>query len=276
MLDLHPRKQPCQARSRVTVDAILDACARLLREGGYAALTTNHIAECAGVSIGTLYEFFPSKEAIVAALIERRLEDVVGEVARRLEEVLAMGLQPQPSYADGGGQPMSEADEWNLAEFLIRGLVDLVSSDGELYRVLVREVPFGARLPAMQRALATLFDLARCAGERAADRLDLPHVEADSWLIARMVYQAVLEIAFTDEAAPDRELLTRELVRLTARMIWGTDPDDPERGRGRSAAGRRPPSTPPPAAGAASPSPRTAPCSARPSRAACRPPGSRR
>ena len=63
-----PRKLPVQSRSRVTFQAILDATARILKTNGYNAITTNRIAEEAGVSIGTLYEFFGNKGAIFAEL----------------------------------------------------------------------------------------------------------------------------------------------------------------------------------------------------------------
>lgn len=71
---LGPRKRPSQGRSRETVAAILDGAARVFEERGYAAGTTNRIAERAGVSIGSLYEYFPNKDAIVVALAERELE----------------------------------------------------------------------------------------------------------------------------------------------------------------------------------------------------------
>jgi AcrR family transcriptional regulator len=65
------RKRPQQARSRAMVDSILDAAARVLRKHGYDDATTNRIAEVAGVSVGSLYQYFPNKEALVRALIER-------------------------------------------------------------------------------------------------------------------------------------------------------------------------------------------------------------
>ncbi|WP_439528100.1 TetR/AcrR family transcriptional regulator [Pannonibacter sp.] len=77
---MKPRKQPRQGRSRQTCDAILEASARILEEDGIARFTTNRIAERAGVSIGSLYQYYPSKEAILAALIrglhEELLEDL--------------------------------------------------------------------------------------------------------------------------------------------------------------------------------------------------------
>ncbi len=205
MAQLKPRKLPRQARSKATFDAILEACARLLQSGDYGAVTTNHIAERAGVSIGTLYEFFPSKESIVAALSERRLGRLMEEVKEGLE--IALGLE-----------------EREAAEFLIRRIVDAVSSERELYRVLLRQAPFLQRLPATRQAIAAFFELGRLAGQRASRRMNLPHLEADVWLIGRMVQSGVLEIAFLEDDTFDRKLLTDELVRLTFRMIQGRDP----------------------------------------------------
>lgn len=74
----YPRKLPSQARSRDLVEAMLTATARVLCEEGTDALTTNRIAEVAGVSIGSLYQYFPGKEALLASVLERELErDVV-------------------------------------------------------------------------------------------------------------------------------------------------------------------------------------------------------
>jgi AcrR family transcriptional regulator len=69
-----PRKRPRQERSKATVDAILAATARVLVKDGYDGLTTNTVATTAGVSIGSLYQYFPNKEALVAALIEHHLD----------------------------------------------------------------------------------------------------------------------------------------------------------------------------------------------------------
>lgn len=69
-----PRKIPKQARSAMMVDSILEAAARILEDEGIAQLNTNHIAQRAGVSVGSFYQYFPSKDAIVAELI--RIEHV--------------------------------------------------------------------------------------------------------------------------------------------------------------------------------------------------------
>lgn len=72
--DLEPRRVPSQDRSRKRVDAILDALAELLVERGFDAINTHHVAERANVPVGTLYQFFPNKYALVSALSRRYID----------------------------------------------------------------------------------------------------------------------------------------------------------------------------------------------------------
>jgi AcrR family transcriptional regulator len=79
---LRPRKQPRQARASATVEIILQAAARILATESLAGFNTNRVAEVAGVSVGSLYQYFPNKSAMVAALIQRdqtRLGDAIEE-----------------------------------------------------------------------------------------------------------------------------------------------------------------------------------------------------
>ncbi|MCB9781295.1 MAG: TetR/AcrR family transcriptional regulator [Alphaproteobacteria bacterium] len=68
------RRKPTQARAIATWDAIVEACAQVLRDEGAAAVSTNRIAEVAGVSIGSLYQYFPNKESVLLALADREVE----------------------------------------------------------------------------------------------------------------------------------------------------------------------------------------------------------
>lgn len=74
---LSPRKKPQQERSRVTIDAIFDAAIQLLLAGGLDRITTIQIAERAGVSVGSLYQYFPNKRALLAAVVRRHVGEVV-------------------------------------------------------------------------------------------------------------------------------------------------------------------------------------------------------
>ena len=95
--DANPRKRPRQARSRATVEAIVTAAAQVLIEQGYEGATTARVAERAGVSIGSLYQYFPNKEALIAALIERHAGEIVAIMHRALDDpaggTLADGLR---------------------------------------------------------------------------------------------------------------------------------------------------------------------------------------
>ena len=77
-----PRKTPRQARARTTVGAILEAAARILASGSAQALTTNRVAEVAGVSIGSLYQYFPNREAILAELIREKRARLAAALAQ--------------------------------------------------------------------------------------------------------------------------------------------------------------------------------------------------
>jgi len=83
------RRQPRQARSRDTVDALLEAAARVFRREGWRA-TTNRIAAEAGVSVGSLYEYFPNKQALLTALAERHLIVAERGVAAALDETQSL------------------------------------------------------------------------------------------------------------------------------------------------------------------------------------------
>ncbi|WP_321933322.1 TetR/AcrR family transcriptional regulator [Paraburkholderia sp. J8-2] len=77
---LEARKRPVQRRSAATVDAILEAAARILESAGLAGYTTNAIAARAGVSVGSLYQYFPNRDALTAALIDRESAPLLAEV----------------------------------------------------------------------------------------------------------------------------------------------------------------------------------------------------
>jgi len=122
---LAPRRQPKQRRARLTVDAVLEAAVKVLKREGFSALTTNRIAEVAGVSIGSVYQYFPDKGAIFAALHRRHIE----EIDRMIEAQL---LRHATSPLD------------DLIRAMIEAMVEAHIADPELYELLMTEVPHRA------------------------------------------------------------------------------------------------------------------------------------
>ena len=124
------RREPRQRRSRFTVDSILDAVAVVLKQHGPNAVTTNRISEAAGFSIGSLYQYFPDKQAIYGALHERHVNEVRRVIADTVEERF-LG-----SFA-------------NFTCALVEALAKVHASDPRLHRLVTALVPEG---PAVFRA----------------------------------------------------------------------------------------------------------------------------
>ena len=114
------RKAPRQARSRATVEAVIEAGARILSEQGWAGFTTNRVAEAAGVSIGSLYQYFPDKLSLVDAIRRRHLADSLAAV--------------RTAWSDG--KPLTA-----FVEDLVDGIVAAHSIHRGLHRVLLDEAP---------------------------------------------------------------------------------------------------------------------------------------
>jgi len=119
---INPRKEASQERSRATVEALVDATARILVREGFDKASTNRIAEVAGVSVGSLYQYFPSKEALVAAVIERHQQEIMQVVRGELAEV--------------ANQPIEQG-----VRTLVAAAVKAHRVDPKLHRVLAEQIP---------------------------------------------------------------------------------------------------------------------------------------
>lgn len=119
------RRKPSQKRAKVTVEAMLDAAMLLLKRRGAHAITTNRIAETAGVSIGSVYQYFPNKHAVFAALHERHIGLVSEVISRKIRDSAESSLE-------------------ELIEGLIDGMIEAHTIDPELSELLQSEVPHRA------------------------------------------------------------------------------------------------------------------------------------
>lgn len=113
-----PRKTPSQARSKATSEALLTAAAHILETQGLAGFNTNAVAERAGVSIGSLYQYFPNKDAILGALIEQH--------NREFSEMMAtvFATADGPSLIDDLGLLLQEAVDWHSTRYRLSRILD--------------------------------------------------------------------------------------------------------------------------------------------------------
>lgn len=173
-INLRQRKSPRQRRSADTVEALLTAAARVLERESLAGFNTNRVAEVAGVSVGSLYQYFPNKSALIAALIDRQQS----ALAERIEACVA---------AQHGGslrQALQALAEIGIEQQYGRPLLAAALDHEEL------RLPLGARLRESEQrigtAVATL--LQRHAAELAAPLQ--PADVHDAFVIAKALIEA--------------------------------------------------------------------------------------
>jgi AcrR family transcriptional regulator len=136
----HARRAPKQGRSKALVDALLEAAARILVRDGWGALTTNRVAAEAGVSVGSLYQYYPHKDAIVAALVERLGDDMLASLLD-----VGHGLR---------GRSVAEA-----VTTIVRAALEATRRDAALHRALARELPRLGALAVYERMSRRLADV---------------------------------------------------------------------------------------------------------------------
>lgn len=196
-----PRKKAVQPRARATVDAILTATARLLVREGYDRASTNRIAEAAGVSIGSLYQYFPSKEALVAALLARHVEEMSELLHRAAATVVDAPL------------PVA-------VEHVVRAMLAAHAIDPKLHRVLVEQVPRVGRLERIREIEEQALGLARLFFERHRDELrgDLDPDLAPFVVVATVEALTHAAVLYRPDTLGDERML-REITDLVLRYL---------------------------------------------------------
>jgi AcrR family transcriptional regulator len=173
------RKQPTQDRAAQTRQRILQAAAHIFGEYGYSAGTTNRIAECAEVSIGSLYQYFPNKDAILHALMDAHVDAGAQLLAERLS----------------GGLPEQLDDALRV---IVRATIDNHHDNPRLHRVLFEEAP---RAPAF---LSRLHELEASMVDATVGLLDShPAVQVGGRLSARVVVATIESLVHRLITSPD-------------------------------------------------------------------------
>ena len=199
-----PRKTASQERSRFTVDALLQATARILVKEGYEQASTNRIAHAAGVSIGSLYQYFPNKEAIVIAIIDRHMQEVIELLRESLARVAT--------------QPLDMA-----VREMVTAMVDAHRIDPKLHRVLAEQTPRMGKLDNVEAVDREVFSLVREFLDARSAELRIIDLDVATFIcvstVEALTHGAVIR---SPELLQDKTtLLIDEATRLVVQYLRG-------------------------------------------------------
>jgi AcrR family transcriptional regulator len=197
-----PRKNALQERSKATVDTLLAATARVLVREGYDHASTNKIAAAAGVSVGSLYQYFPSKEALVAAVIERHIGEMMSVVRESLARVAMLPLK-------------------DAARELVRVMIDAHRIEPKLHRVLVEQIPRVGNMEQIERVDEEAMQLVKIYLEAHRDEIGVEDLDMAAFLAVSSV-EALTHVAVLrrPELLSDPKFID-EVAALVVRYLRG-------------------------------------------------------
>lgn len=199
------RKEPRQARSLATVEAILVATARVLTRDGYDRASTNKVAEEAGVSVGSLYQYFPSKEALVAALIDRHLAHMTALLETNLD-VLGDATLPVAARA------------------LVKLMIAAHAQNPKLHKVIVEQVPRVGRLNRIYEIERQVGERIRLMLQRRRDEIRPANLDIAVFVLVNAVESLTHRAVVDETGAFDDEALADEVTDLVLRYVMKDPP----------------------------------------------------
>jgi AcrR family transcriptional regulator len=194
---LRPRKSPRQKRAQDLVAAVLEAGSRILIERGYAKLSMQRVSQLAGVSPGSLYQYFPDKDSLVTAIIEAQSERELAFHLARFEQL------------------PSDATLEQALELMVRAIVDFQRQEGPLMRRTLEALPHLGRYPKLaERARQATLAL-RGLLELHRDRITIPDLDLATHVLANALHSLTHDGVLQRPDSLDDETLVRELMRLS-------------------------------------------------------------
>jgi AcrR family transcriptional regulator len=193
---LSPRKEPAQARSRALVDAIVEAGSRLLAERGWERLTLQDVAHRAGVSPGSLYQYFPDKAALVAEITDRQSQR---ELAFHLERFAA--LTPETSLEDA-------------LRLMLRAVIDFQRDEGALFRATLDALQHLGRYEQLAARAQEAALVLRGVLEHHQARLAVHDLDLATHVCANAIHSLTHDGVLSRPSSLDDETLLREVERL--------------------------------------------------------------
>lgn len=194
-----PRQSPVQARSRATVDRIVAATAELLAEDGYTTLSTNAIARRAGVSPGTLYQYFSDRDEIVDELVQRMVssfEDNMTPVLRSL-----------------GARPSGDA----RSEF-VYAVLDALEANAGVLRAIADRIPHREQIEQLAAIRARVVDAIHQLRAQIHPEESVARRSAVAWMILETAQHLAVRFTLDRPDGLTREAFTADLLAMIAAL----------------------------------------------------------
>lgn len=207
------RKKPKQKRSRQMVDALIEATAKCVTELGLDGITTHHIAETAGVSVGSLYQYFDDKDSLVEALVDK-LANEISEALRRL-----------PMMEQAGGAEGAAGLKGNVSLIIQFGFALLNSRDG-LYLELVRNwhsLPTDRVMDILQQ---TFMDLSRVYFLKNYQNTPIEDLHVRIFIIANSVMFTMVRYIGQPRMLMSQEEITKGLTEMVVGYLSGAGAEE--------------------------------------------------
>lgn len=196
-----PRKYASQERSRATVAALIEATARILVSDGFDKASTNRIAEVAGVSIGSLYQYFPSKEALVLGVVEQHNHDIMQIVGGALAEIDTL--------------PVEEA-----VHTLVAVAIEAHRVSPALHRVLTEQIPRIGPLAQVETVNRQAHAIFRTYLESRRDELCVADVGLATFICATSI-EALAHNAVLHHPDMSSDDAVKALIEDATRLVLG-------------------------------------------------------
>ena len=198
------RRTPRQGRAQTTIELIFEATARILQRGGEAALNTNAIAEQAGISIGTLYQYFPNKEAIMVAMARRLLESDRLTVMKAISGAL--------------DDPDAKA-----ARIAINKLINLSRTNPKVRRIITQTLLAQGFGDELAKPVQEITQMLAARADRILPRRTEPISPVTLFVLTRAVIGVIRAAAHEESPFLGTTELEEELVRLVEGFLAALD-----------------------------------------------------
>jgi AcrR family transcriptional regulator len=206
-----PRKKPVQARAQHTVNAILEATVQVLEREGPEAATTTRIAEVAGVSVGTLYQYFSHRDAIFDALQEREFSKAIALT----QEILSEGNYPRSPR--------------EVVELCVKGMLSLHTGHPGVHRVLAMEGLRTTKADRLQSFDLRVIGVVRHFLSATGASVRRKNLDAAAFVAFQCVRAVMLASLLETSPGLNNETMVEELVDLLVRYLVEEEAQSVER-----------------------------------------------